>query len=380
MSDAITIYAVGDVGPNRADPFSIFQYTAPFIQKGDLAFCQLEPALSRRGTPLPQARLPMRADPEAAEAIRKAGFDVVSFASNHCMDWGREAFQDTIDALEAQQLHVIGVGQSIDEARAPAILQCEGKSAKVAFLAYNSILPQGYWAEPDRPGCAPLRAYTVYEQIEHDQPGTPCRVHTFAHRADMQGMLNDIREAKSRSDAVIVSMHWGIHFVPAAIADYQKELAYAAIDAGADLILGHHPHILKGIEMYKGKAIFYSLANFALESPFTFADHLETKQSHKEIAALNPEFKQGSKSLPRDSYKSILVKCRIRPSGVEQVAFIPVMIDEQSQPHLLTSDDPEFAEIVSYLQRISEDQRLELNASIQGNEVLLHGAKGSDHE
>lgn len=380
MSDAIILYAVGDVGPNRADPLSIFQYTAPFLRKGDLAFCQLEPALSRRGTPLPQARLPMRADPGAAEAIRRAGFDVVSFASNHCMDWGREAFQDTIDALEAQQLHVIGVGQNIDEARAPAILQNGDRSAKVAFLAYNSILPQGYWADSDRPGCAPLRAHTVYEQIEHDQPGTPCRVHTYAHRADMHGMVKDIREAKSRSDVVIVSMHWGIHFVPSVIADYQKELAYAAIDAGADLILGHHPHILKGIEMYKGKAIFYSLANFALESPFTFADHLETKESHKEIVALNPEFKQGSQSLPRDSYKSILVKCRIRPTGIEQVAFIPVMIDEQSQPHLLTAEEPHFAEIVSYLQQISEDQQMELNVSIQENEVLLLESKGHAHE
>ncbi|WP_339159416.1 CapA family protein [Paenibacillus sp. FSL W8-0186] len=371
MTDLLEFYAVGDVGPNREKPSSIFQYTAPFIQQGDLAFCQLEPALSRRGSPLPQARLSMRADPSSAEAIREAGFHVVSFASNHCMDWGIEAFQDTLDALKAQQLQVIGAGRHIDEARAPAIMRVKG--TRVAFLAYNSILPQGYWAESDRPGCAPLRAHTLYEQIEHDQPGTPCRVHTYAHSGDMKGMLEDIQQAKKRSDVVVVSMHWGIHFVPAVIADYQKELAYAAIDAGADLILGHHPHILKGIEMYKGKAIFYSLANFALESPFTFAENLEQKESHKEIAALHPDFKQGSRTLPKDSLKSIMVKCLISPKGIEQVAFLPVMIDEYSDPHILSAEDQRFDEVLSYLKHISEDQGLMLNVSVQGNEVLLQG-------
>jgi hypothetical protein len=369
MSDSITMYAVGDVGPNRKDAHSIFQHVAPVIQKGDLAFCQLEPALSRRGTPLPQARLPMRADPVAAKSIRQAGFDVVSFASNHCMDWGIEAFQDTIDALREQNLHVVGVGSNLDAARKPAIV--ESKGTRVAFLAYNTILPQGYWAESDRPGCVPLRAHTVYEQVEHDQPGTPCRIHTFPHKGDMRGMMEDIQKARTLADVVIVSMHWGIHFVPAIIADYQKELAYAAIDAGADLILGHHPHILKGIEIYKGKAIFYSLANFALESPFAFDENLENKTSHQEIVALNPTFTKGKKSLPPDSFKTIAVKCNISKKGIERVAFLPVMIDELSQPEILSSGDARFEEILHYLNSISEDQKMKLEYVVDGDEIVV---------
>lgn len=371
MTDEITFIAVGDVGPNREDPYSIFQHAAPYIGQADLAFCQLEPALSARGTPLPQARLPMRADPSGAEAIARAGFDVVSFASNHCMDWGREAFEDTIAALAEASLKVVGAGSDIREARAPVIAQVRDNAAKVAFLAYNSILPLGYWATADRPGCAPLRAHTVYEPIEHDQPGTPCRIHTYANREDLQGMMDDIRQAKAQADVVIVSMHWGIHFVPAVIADYQKELAYAAIDAGADLIIGHHPHILKGIEVYRGKAIFYSLANFALESPFSFADNLEDKPSHREITALNPDFKRGGKALPPDSFKSIMVKCLISPEGIQQVAILPVMIDSQFDPHILHADDPRFAEVHAYLKQISEDQGLTWEASVQGDEIRL---------
>jgi poly-gamma-glutamate synthesis protein (capsule biosynthesis protein) len=87
------------------------------------------------------------------------------------MDWGQEAFFDTIEALKGEGISVIGVGKNIEEARKPAIL--ESKGSRVAFLAYNTILPMGYWADANRPGCAPMRAWTLYEQIEHDQPGTP---------------------------------------------------------------------------------------------------------------------------------------------------------------------------------------------------------------
>src|SRR5512137_2986391 len=103
----VTLYFVGDVGPRRKDPDSIFQYVRPVLSQADIAFCQLEPNLSQRGTRLPQARLAMRTDPGAARAIRNAGFHVVSFASNHCMDWGSEAFFDTLNALQEQDLRVI---------------------------------------------------------------------------------------------------------------------------------------------------------------------------------------------------------------------------------------------------------------------------------
>lgn len=140
-----SIYVVGDVGPCRANPSTIFDRVRSTLAEGDLGICQLEPVLSKRGSALPQARLAMRSDPAAAAAIREAGFHAVSFASNHCMDWGREAFFDTIDALRAADLTPIGVGANIQEARRPALFERNG--TRVAILAYNSILPIGYWAE-----------------------------------------------------------------------------------------------------------------------------------------------------------------------------------------------------------------------------------------
>ena len=364
-------YFVGDVGPNREDPDSIFQHVTKVLSQGDIVFCQLEPNLSRRGTRLPQARLAMRADPKSASAIKKAGFHVVSFASNHCMDWGSEAFFDTIDALREQGLLVIGVGRNIEEARRPAMLEVKG--ARIAFLAYNSILPLGYWAEVDRPGCVPLRALTFYEQIEHDQPGTPCRIHTFPHRGDLKAMVDDIKNAKSKADLVIVSMHWGIHFVPAIIADYQREIGHAAIDSGADLVIGHHAHILKGIEVYKGKVIFYSLCNFALELPFAFAEGLLNSPAHKEIRDLYSDQKSDPKDpMHPDSKKTLIGKCVISNQTIKRISALPTWINDQSQPEILSSNDKRFDEVVKYVEKITRDQDLDTRYITDGDEVIIH--------
>lgn len=121
-----TVFLAGDVGPCRSNPHTMFDRVRTTLGAGDLGVCQLEPVLSRRGTPLPQARLAMRTDPAAAEAIRQAGFHAVSFASNHCMDWGREAFFDTVEALQSAGLAPVGVGANIEEARRPAQFDLDG--------------------------------------------------------------------------------------------------------------------------------------------------------------------------------------------------------------------------------------------------------------
>jgi poly-gamma-glutamate synthesis protein (capsule biosynthesis protein) len=366
----ILLYAVGDVGPNREDPQSMFQHVSGLLKEGDIRFCQLETNLSTRGTPLPQARLPMRAHPNSARALRDAGFQVVSFASNHCMDFGREAFFDTIDAIKANGMEPIGAGKNIAEARSPAIV--ERNDARIAFLAYNSILPFGYWAETDRPGCAPLRAWTVYEQVEPDQPGSRCRIHTFTHKDDLEAMAEDIESAKSKADIVILSLHWGIHFVPAQLADYQRETARKAIDCGADLILGHHPHILKGIEVYKGKAIMYSLGNFAIEQPAAFMKDLYKTSRHREIEELNPQWDEKREyPLPPATRKSLIIKCVISKKRIQRISFLPVYLTDRSEPEILKSGDERFEDVVGYIDEITSDQRIDTRFTREGDEVII---------
>jgi poly-gamma-glutamate synthesis protein (capsule biosynthesis protein) len=229
-----------------------------------------------------------------------------------------------------------------------------------------------YWAEEGRPGCTPLRAFTVYEQIEHDQPGTPCRVHTFTHRADLAAMVDDIKKAKSQADLVIVSTHWGVHFIPAVVADYAKEIAHTAIDAGADLIVGHHPHILKGIEVYKGKVIFHSLGNFALELPFQFDKKLKGTTRHKEIQNLNPGWDADPEyPMPPDTRKTILVKCAISEKAIKKVSFLPAYLTVRAEPEFLISEDARFTEVTGYMEEITRSQGFNTEFRRKGNEVVV---------
>ncbi len=343
-----TILAVGDIGPSRPDPSQCFALSNDLLHSADLAVCQLEFNLSNRGSRLPQVRHTDRSPPETALVIRDAGFHVVTFAGNHCMDWGAEAFFDTIGALKHAGLDVVGVGATIAEARQPAIRTVGGQ--KIAFLSASSILPHDFWATEKRPGCVPMRAHTVYEQIEQDQPGTPARIHTFAFRDDLEALCRDVRAAKVQADIVIVSMHWGIHFVPAVIADYQREVGHALIDAGADLILGHHAHILKGIEIYRGKAIFYSLGNFAIDLPMT-QEHAASK-GFREIQALSPGWEPDFTSLynfPPDSRMTMIVRIDIEGGAIKAVGFYPAFINSNAQPAPVSADDPRFSKIAEYM-------------------------------
>jgi len=373
MSDQekIMMLAAGDVCINREDPDSIFAHVTPTIKAADIAFCQLETTLSERGIPFPQGRVPARSHPKNGAAIKNAGFNVVSFASNHAMDMGPDAFFDTIEVMRKLGIELIGVGRNIEEARKPQIVNCKG--TRVAFLSYNSILPMGYWAEAKRPGCAPLRGWTFYEQVEHDQPGTPARVHSFAHEEDKAAMIEDIKKAKAQADLLMVSMHWGIHFVEAEIAAYQKELGYAAIDAGADIILGHHAHILKAIEFYKGKPIIYSLANFAFDQVMS-QEALNSKR-WRELMALNPSWtidpRYKAYPFPADSRMGMACKITISRKQIERLSFLPLMINEDSEPCFFRQKDKEFQDVLKYMEKITRAAQIKTRYTIEGEEVVV---------
>jgi hypothetical protein len=367
-SSAPVIALTGDVGTCRADAASMFRYVSPTLRDCAIGFCQLEPVLTRRGDAVPQSRLAMRAPPESAVAIRDAGFHVVSCAGNHCMDYGVVGLRDTLDALTVAGLNAVGVGGDIGAARRPVFTNADG--VRIAFLAYSSILPMNFWADEHRAGCAPLRAWTQHEQIEHDQPGTPARVHTVAHRADMAAMSADIAAARTQADHVIVSMHCGVHFVPGELAAYQRELAHAAIDAGASLIVGHHPHLLKAIEVYRGKPIFYSLGNFALDPPTAFAADVRGSKGFQEIEKLARGWDK-EKLLPPDTFLSLLVRCQLTRTSIETVELLPVHINDACEPTLPAAGTMEFDKIVEYLDWTCESQSLPVSYRMHGGRLLV---------
>jgi poly-gamma-glutamate capsule biosynthesis protein CapA/YwtB (metallophosphatase superfamily) len=365
------VLATGDVAPDREHPDECFAGTHALLHEAELVFGQLETSFATRGTRLPQARHAVMAKPEGAGALARAGYDVISFAGNHCLDWGNEAFFETLSNLQSAGIAVVGAGADIAAARRPVVRQL-ADGTRVAFLAYSSILPQAYWAEQRRPGCAPLRAHTLYEQIEHDQPGTPARIHTYAHAGDLAAMEADIRAAKRAADVVIVSCHWGIHFVRAVIADYQREVARAAVAAGADAILGHHAHILKGIESIDGRPVFHSLCNFATDLRMT-PEHA-ARPSFKEIQKLGENWEPDFDSLynfPPASRLSMIARLHIAEGRVQEAGFIPLYIDRDAVPRPLSAADPRFGEVVDYLRAVTAEAGLNGRYTARDGHVVV---------
>jgi len=363
------LLAAGDLAPDRANYDESYDATRDVLQSADIAFAQLETSFAERGVRLPQARHAVLARPEGADALARAGFDVISMAGNHVLDWGNDAFFETRANLERVGLKVVGAGANIAEARRPVHITL-GDGTRVAILAYSSILPHSYWADERRPGCAPMRAHTVYEQIEHDQPGTPARIHTYPHREDLAALEADVRAAKAEADLVFVSLHWGIHFVRAAIADYQHDVARAAIAAGADAILGGHPHILKGCEWIGGKPVFHSLCNFATDLTMDPA-HAASK-SFNEIRVLAEEWEPDFDSLynfPKASRLSMVARFEIAQGRIVRTGFLPLYIDRDAIPRFVDRDDPRYDEVVDYMTAITAEAGL--NAQYRKGEAMV---------
>ena len=383
--NTVTLVAVGDVGPKRANAEELFDSTRSILRGADITFGQLESNLSLRGTQQLHMGLGSIAHPRVGDALADAGFDVMSFASNHSLDYSEEALIDTLDVMKRNKIEVIGAGRDIFEARRPVIF--ERKKTTVGFLAYCSVVPKGFDARENKSGVAPVRASTAYEQADW-QPGTPPRIMTKAFPGDLDAMVKDIQSLRQEVDVVVVSMHWGVHFVPSVIAMYQYEVGHAAIDAGADIIIGTHAHILKGIEVYRGKVIFFSLCNFCMDLPIAgpvakdmaaamqrpvITDVEIDHQNYCRIGhyawQVDPEYP--TYAFPADSRKSILVKCRINAKKLQRVSFLPLGISKNGQPEPLPQSDPRSEEVLKYMKWLCRDQRLDTEFVREGDEIRV---------
>ncbi len=239
----ITIAAVGDVmlGGSMAAMLAEsgadhpFDRTREILAAADIAVGNLEAPFGTRGTPF-KKRFTFLVPPRHAPALARAGFDVMALANNHMMDYGPEPLQATLRLLDSLGIAYSGAGMDASAARRPAVVERGG--VRAAFLSYSRVHPLQFWAGKRKPGTAP------------------------ANDAEVAA---DVRAARRDADLVVVSVHWGAELMTRP-KDYQVRLAHAAIDAGADLVLGHHPHVLQGLELYKGKLIAYSLGNFAFGS------------------------------------------------------------------------------------------------------------------
>ena len=284
----VSMVAVGDIMLSRvvADKMTRngvdypFASTTVFLNDADITFGNLETSITA-GRHIGSGEMVFRADPLSAGALSRAGFDIVSLANNHTPNFGSKGLLDTFSYLTLSNIQYVGAGKNSSEANEAKYIVSKGIT--FAFLAYNDsdVVPVSYAATEDTAGTAFMR---------------------------IDAMIEAVKEAKTKADIVIVSMHSGNEYTDVPDVS-QSTFAHAAIDAGAELVIGHHPHVVQTMEQYKGKYIFYSLGNFIFDQRYDVT---------KDGLAL----------------KIIFTK-----DGVETISFHPVHIEDFSQPHFLDGEE-----------------------------------------
>ena len=335
--DEISVLAVGDITVSaRMTPLIesegagvFFQGTADLIQSANVATASLNTSISERGEPRYGIEQPFQSAPGLGRAIANAGFDAVSLATPHIMDFGFEALEDTITELEWYDVKPIGAGLNAETAKLPAWVPVrlkESEPAQVALLAYYRMNEFTRYTED------PL-AYTVYSE-----------------------MISAVEQARTEAALIIVWIHWGSkgHSDDDAIGR-QRIFAQALIDAGADMVLCQQFHTFGGIELYNGKPIVYSLSDFIY-------DTYDKQYSHIVI--------------PKATFKAGLLK---------SIELIPILTDppktpvrpgKPTEPSTTAEIEKQFPSILTGKEAIDTLQDYQQRCAELETEVHIEGERG----
>jgi len=262
-----TMILTGDVNlMNVTDPAVPFRRVADEFRAADVVFSNFECCLVPRPRGHSVKNEGFFADPEAGAALTLAGIHAVGIANN--VHYGEEAILGSIARLDALGLAHTGAGADLAAASAPAIVERNG--IRVGFLQRSSVYwPTNHEAREDAAGIAVLRGHTAYHvpmfktRVEippPNRPGIPPDIITWADPAYLAGFRDAVAALRREVDIVVASCHWGLF---KDVLQYMTDIAHAAIDAGAHLVVGHGPHYSLPIEVYKGRAIFYGLGSFS---------------------------------------------------------------------------------------------------------------------
>ena len=276
VGDIMLSRGIGEIMVKKNDWRYPFLQIADFLKESDIVVGNLEGPISEKGTRVGSV-YSFRADPRAIEGLLYAGFDILSIANNHIWDYGADAADDTMSSLSDAGIGVIGGG--LDYAKAHEPLMKEVKDTKIAFLGYTNLVPLSITLTTAKPAIALL---------------------------DVDKVISDIKEAQKFADLVIVSLHWGNEYETIQSPD-QEEIAKLLIDAGAKLVIGHHPHVIQPVEEYGEGFIVYSLGNFVFDQNFS------------------PETKE-----------ALVLKVALKNKKISQVEQFKIKFSSSFQPYLIS--------------------------------------------
>jgi poly-gamma-glutamate synthesis protein (capsule biosynthesis protein) len=365
-----TLLATGDLIIDEPEPDSYFEPARAVLRSADVVVGHVEVpfTLQRQGTP----NIPLQArDPAKLSALANAGVRVASLGANHLFDDGTPGVQDTLDGLRRQHIAPFGAGMDLAEARTPAYLECGG--VRFGFLSFNCVGPKESWAGAAKAGAAYVHVLT-HSELDHATPGGPPNIYTGAEADSLERMKSDIARARSECDVVSVSLHKGMAHTPAVIVPYEKQVARAAVDAGADVVIGHHAHILRGVEIYRGKPIYHGLGNFVTVthalSPVGATDPNDWALRRIKLFGFAPDPETPEYPFHPESRNTLLAKCVISSSGEVQARLLPVQINRESQPEVLGNGARGQA-VLEYVERISQAAGLGTRFAWDGDEVVV---------
>jgi poly-gamma-glutamate synthesis protein (capsule biosynthesis protein) len=364
-----TLLAVGDLILSEPEPDRFFELVAPTLHQADVVIGQVE---------VPYTRVPNRnrpdiiRDPGQLQAMANAGFTVGTMAGNHVFDLGQEALDETREALTRYGIVPVGAGRNLEEARQPAIVERQGM--RFGILSYNCAGPKSSWASEFKGGAAYVEAFTVYQDLSYPTPGAAPVVRSACEHTTLESMIDDIEALRPRVDALLVVFHKGIGHTPARVADYERQVAHAAIRAGADVVTGHHAHILRGIEVYRGKPIYHGLGNFvAVTRALAIRPGMERDdwaRQRREHFGFEPDPETPHLPWHPEARNTMIASLSWDDDLRMRAALIPCFINKLGQPQPF-GNDRQGQQVLAYIEHITEHGRLNARYCWDGDQVLI---------
>jgi poly-gamma-glutamate synthesis protein (capsule biosynthesis protein) len=278
--------------------------------------------------------------------------------------------EDTVAGLRELGIASAGAGMSLDEARRPAVVVAG--DVRVGVLSYNCVGPREARATSSKAGCAALDVLTHYE-LDYAGPGGPPRAYTFVAPESLDALRGDVLALRDGVDVVVVAFHKGLGHVPVQVHSYERELARTAIDCGADVVAGHHAHILRGIELYRGKPVFHGLGNFVAvtraltPSGASAAELAAWSRRRRELFGFEPDPAMPFYPFHPESRNTMVAEVRVDGGGTVEAAFVPCWIDERGRPVPVGQE----ADVAAYVERITAAAGFDTRFAWDGGRVRV---------
>jgi poly-gamma-glutamate synthesis protein (capsule biosynthesis protein) len=322
--DSVDVVAVGDVFLNREDPASAFRHTRDLFGAADVRMGNLEASLVG-GSPAQFRSLCIRMPPGAASALGDVGFDAMSFANNHAMDWGPDALRETVELMETEGVAVAGAGADLAAAERVVTVDADGVSVGVvAFEATHASFYFTMQADARRAGMNMVPVSPLFPAPHVGQSG-------------LERIDRVVGDAAAAVDVLFVLCHFG-ELLTHDLTTTQRAVARRAVDAGADAVVGTHPHVLQAVEVYRGAPICYSLGHFVFDSIKEFG-----------LEYLDAVF-------PERSDDTAIARFEVSESGLEALDLHPTYLGTDGNPRLAAPDGDRYDAIADTLVSLSAQE------------------------